>query len=60
MSIDGTREQMRDEILTILRTHMIECTGPGEVTCRCHDPAGWMSWHEHRHYVADALMAVIP
>ena len=47
----------RERVVEVLTTHRIECTGPGEVTCRdCRDK-GWMSWSAYRQHVADALLA---
>lgn len=43
----------------VLLTHNIECTGPGEVTCRgCRD-RGWMSWVAYRRHIADAVLALL-
>jgi hypothetical protein len=41
----------------VLREHRIECTGPGEVTCRGCRGAGWMSWHAYHQHVAEAQKA---
>ena len=50
------REQVHLDALRVLRVHTIECTAPGEVTCRdCRDK-GWMSWSAYREHVA-ALIA---
>jgi hypothetical protein len=49
----------REALDDVLRTHTIECTGPGEVTCRgCRD-SGWMSWPAYRRHVSDAILALI-
>lgn len=39
----------------ILRTHRIECTGVGEVTCACRNPSDWMSPGAYFRHVAEAL-----
>lgn len=49
----------REDLSDILRTHNIECTGLGEVSCQgCRD-RGWMSWHVYRQHVADAILALL-
>jgi hypothetical protein len=40
----------------VLSQHYIECTGAGEVTCRCRE-GGWMSPDSHRRHQANALHA---
>lgn len=42
-------DRLREALLTAQRDHAIECTGLGEVSCRCRNPEahgadGWMSW----------------
>ncbi|HEY3559700.1 MAG TPA: hypothetical protein VGL05_19660 [Kribbella sp.] len=46
----------REAVGQILRVHCIECTGPGEVTCRGCRGEGWMSWPEYRRHITDAVM----
>lgn len=49
----------REALERVLATHRIECTGPGEVTCRdCRD-MGWMSWSAFHGHVADAVLALL-
>jgi hypothetical protein len=44
-----------DLIAETLRAHPVECTGPGEVTCRgCRDK-GWMSWRDFYAHQAQAV-----
>lgn len=56
MTVD---DDLRKRLTEAMAAHTIECTGLGEVTCRCRQPAGWMSWYEHRRHVTDALVPVI-
>jgi hypothetical protein len=44
-------------VMEVLKLHTIECTGPGEVTCRACRDKSWMSWFAYRKHVADALFA---
>lgn len=45
------------ELTEILAEHGIECTGPGEVTCRgCRD-RGWMSWSTYYAHLAEVIEA---
>lgn len=53
-------EPTEDQVLTILRTHGIECTGLGEVTCFGCRSAGWMTWSEYRLHLARAVIALLP
>lgn len=47
---------MSTDLTSLLGEHTIECTGPGEVTCRgCRD-RGWMSWAAYHVHVAAMLM----
>lgn len=39
----------------LLTEHRIECTGPGEVTCRGCREKRWMSWHTYYAHLADAI-----
>lgn len=48
----------REEILAVLRLHRIECTGPGEVTCRACRDRRWMTWQQYFEHLADLLVAV--
>lgn len=50
----------REAVDAVLKEHTIECTGPGEVTCRGCRHAGWMSWTVYRSHVTDAVLAVLP
>jgi hypothetical protein len=46
-----------EDLTAVLEAHNIECTGPGEVTCRgCRD-RGWMSWPGYRTHVAEAILS---
>jgi len=56
----GRTEPTEDQVLTILRTHGIECTGLGEVTCVGCRSAGWMTWGEYRLHLARAVLALLP
>ena len=47
------------KIEAALSAHRIECTGGGEVSCRCRDPKGWMSWAAYHRHVAEAVAAVL-
>lgn len=49
--------EQREAIVAVLRLHRIECTGPGEVTCRACRELGWMSWQLFYEHVADCIMA---
>lgn len=40
----------------VLAAHAIECTGPGEVSCRCRI-VRWMSWPDYHQHQADMLAA---
>lgn len=53
-------EPTEDQVLTILRTHGIECTGLGEVTCVGCRSAGWMTWGEYRLHLARAVLDLLP
>lgn len=47
---------MSTDLTSLLTRHTIECTGPGEVTCRgCRD-RGWMSWAAYHVHVAAVVM----
>jgi hypothetical protein len=46
----------REQAAEVLAAHTIECTGLGEVTCRCREH-GWMSWGDYRAHVIDMLAA---
>jgi hypothetical protein len=48
---------LNEQVAEILATHTIECTGPGEVTCRGCREAGWMSWYAYRQHVAPLMVA---
>ena len=41
-----------------LGTHGVECTGPGEVTCRCRE-GGWMSWSAFNEHQARAVLVAV-
>jgi hypothetical protein len=47
----------REQMVEVLSEHTIECTGPGEVTCRACRDKGWMTWGEYRVHLVDALAA---
>lgn len=49
----------REALGRAIADHRIECTGPGEVTCReCRDK-GWMSWSAFHAHVTDAVLAAL-
>lgn len=43
--------------VAVLTKHRIECTGPGEVTCRECRSKSWMSWHAYYRHIVEALDA---
>lgn len=47
----------RDAVHAVLQAHNIECTSPGEVTCRGCRGRGWMSWSAYRLHLSEAIMA---
>lgn len=56
--MDEHTDNLRDPVLRALRTHHIECTGPGEVTCSCRE-GGWMSVSTFFEHQADAVVAAV-
>lgn len=49
-SIDET------DVSRVLRDHRIECTGLGEVSCRCRE-GGWMTFGAFARHQAEAVKA---
>ena len=49
-------DQIKAAARTVLTEHRIECTGPGEVTCRACRDRHWMRWSQlWQTYVALTL-----
>jgi hypothetical protein len=49
----------RYRVMEVLKLHTIECTGPGEVTCRACRDKSWMSWFEYRRHIAAELETLV-
>lgn len=48
----------KPQVVEVLELHRIECTGPGEVTCRNCRQLSWMSWYTYHEHLADLILAI--
>ena len=54
-------DELTANVVAVLNEHRIECTGPGEVTCRGCRERGWMGWYDfHRHLAERIVTALHP